>query len=47
MYNGGKERETKMVFMDYVFLIGLLAPCAFCSYLTHEVGNAIRSYLND
>lgn len=33
--------------MDFIFLFGLLAPCAFISYTVHEVGNAIASYLND
>lgn len=35
-----------MVFNDYVLLTGLLAACAFVSYLVHEIGNAINSYLN-
>lgn len=36
-----------MTLMDYLLLFGLLAPCAFVSYLAHEVGNAIWSYLDE
>lgn len=35
------------VFLDYVLLFSLIGFAAFVSYLSHEVGNAIHSMLND
>lgn len=32
---------------DWLLLSGLLSACAFVSYLAHEVGNAIWSYLDE
>lgn len=36
-----------MTAMDYLYLFGLLCVAGWCSYATHEVSNAIHSYLND
>ena len=36
-----------MTFNDYVLLIGYVSVAAFVSYVTHEVSNAIRSYLDN
>lgn len=36
-----------MTFADYYLLFALLVPCAFVSYLAHEIANAIHRYLND
>lgn len=36
-----------LTFNDYMLLVGYLSVAAFASYATHEVGNAIRAYLND
>ena len=32
---------------DWLALVGMLAFAGFISYITHEVANAIRSYLHD
>jgi hypothetical protein len=36
-----------LTFNDYMLLIGYISVAAFASYATHEVANAINSYLND
>jgi hypothetical protein len=33
-------------FIDYMLLVGYVSVAAFASYATHEVSNAIRSYLD-
>jgi hypothetical protein len=33
--------------IEYVQLFALIAFAGFCSYLTHEVANAIHSMLHD
>ena len=35
-----------MTFNDYLLLTGYISVAAFASYATHEVANAIRSYLD-
>jgi 1,4-dihydroxy-2-naphthoate octaprenyltransferase len=32
---------------DWLYLVGMLAVCAFITYTVHEVGNAIWSYLDE
>jgi len=42
-----KENKMYLTFNDYLLLVGYVSVAAFASYATHEVGNAIRAYLND
>jgi hypothetical protein len=38
--------EMFLTFADYTLLVGYVSVAAFASYATHEVANAIRSYLD-
>ena len=36
-----------LTFNDYTLLVAYVSVAAFASYATHEVGNAIRAYLDE
>jgi hypothetical protein len=44
----GQERKgiPMITTIEYVQLFALICGAGFCSYLTHEVGNAIQSMLH-